>query len=152
MRISRAALSRHTLALMADFGVSGYGVKFGRLSGAWAHCDYNRKELKFHPSLLECDWVFANQIALHEVAHALAGPRAGHGRDWMKTARGMGYRLGVTVAYSSPINGEHKWVARCLVGQHHAIRYERGAADGELMCLPCFEGGAGEVPVLWEAL
>lgn len=151
MRISRQALSRHVTGLMVDFGVKGYGVKFGRLEGAWAHCDFAKHELKFNPTLLGCDWVFANQIALHEVAHALAGP-VGHGHEWLHTARRMGYRLGVRVEYGSPINGQHKWVARCLTGQHHAIRYERGAADGALMCLPCFDSGAGEVPVLWEAL
>src|SRR4030095_1637273 len=93
--------------LMVDFGVRGYTVRVGRSVGhSWAHCDYAKRELVFHPRLLSCDWVFVNQICLHEVAHALAGKSAGHGRDWLAVARGMGYRLGVKVPYVNRVAGE----------------------------------------------
>jgi hypothetical protein len=35
----------------------------------------------------------AEQAILHELAHALSGPRAGHGPQWRQAAAGLGYRL-----------------------------------------------------------
>lgn len=151
--ITKQSIRRRVAALMIDFGVKGYCVRVSSSTGtAWAHCDYERKEIVMHPRLLLCDWVFINQIALHEVAHALAGPKAGHGSTWLKTARGMGYRLGVKVPYVERVAGEHQWVAVCQTGQHSAIRYQKTAEDGELLCRPCHDSGAGNVGVFWDRL
>jgi hypothetical protein len=150
--ITSKALRRRAATVMVDFGVRRFSVRVGRVeSGVWAHCDYARRELVFGRALLLCDWVFVNQIILHEAAHALAGASAGHSKRWMDTARAMGYRLGAQVPYV-PVQGGHKWVAICETRQHSAIRYERGAADGERGCKPCLESGAGDVGVLWERL
>lgn len=147
------ALKRRAAAVCVDFGVRGYSIRVGAVrSGTWAHCDTVNRELVFGRALLSCDWVFVNQIILHEVAHAIAGAAAGHSRRWMDTARSMGYRLGVTAPYGERILGEHKWVAVCETGQHSAIRYERGGADGEIGCGPCLRSGAGDVGVFWERL
>lgn len=146
------ALKRRAAGVCVDFGVWGYSVRVGSpMAGAWAHCDYERREIVFSRMLLQCDWVFVNQIILHEVAHAVAGQAAKHGKGWMKTARAMGYRLGVRVPYVAVPAG-HKWVARCMTGQHSSIRYERGAADGVLGCRPCMESGGGDVGIVWEEL
>ena len=153
MIVSRSSLRRRVAALMIDYGVKGYTVRVGSTGGAaWAHCDFTKRELVFSPKLLWCDWVFVNQICLHEVAHALAGPKAGHGSRWLQTARGMGYRLGVTVPYTERLIGVHRWVASCQTGQHSAIRYNKTAEDGVLLCKPCHESGAGDVGVFWERL
>lgn len=138
---------------MLDFGVSGYTARVGRVEpGTWAHCDPNRKELVFGRALLLCDWIFVNQIVLHEVAHALAGPRAGHGKKWRDTAHAMGYTLGVAVAYVDVGLEQHTWVATCQQGLHSALRYERGGADGEIGCGKCVADGLGDVGVLWQRL
>lgn len=151
--IERAALRRRCAAVMVDFGVKGFTVRVGRSPGtAWAHCDFGKREIVFHPRLLETDWVFANQIILHEVAHALAGKTAGHSKKWMSVARGMGYRLGVVVPKTAPLPGEHKWAAVCQTGLHSAIRYEKTYEDGERSCKPCWDSGAGDVKVFWDKL
>lgn len=152
--IESKALRRRACAVMVDFGVSGFSARVGRSQrGSWAHCDYEAREIVLNRSLLWCDWVFVNQIILHEVAHAAAGASAGHTKKWMDVARAMGYRLGVKVPYSNPIKGApHKWVAVCATGQHSAIRFERGAEDGVLGCGPCLETGAGDVGVFWDRL
>lgn len=150
--IAASALRKRTAAVMVSFGVKGYSVRVGRAAtGAWAHCDQTRKEIVLGRELRDCDWVFVNQIILHEVAHAIAGG-AGHSREWLKTARAMGYRLGVQVPYNSPIEGEHKWVAVCATGAHSAIRYEKTSEDGESICGMCQDTGGGDVLVFWERL
>jgi hypothetical protein len=152
--ISSNGLKRRACSVMVDLGVRGFSARVGRVqAGTWAHCDYTKRELVFSRSLLLCDWVFANQIILHEVAHAEVGAAAGHTKKWLDVARAMGYRLGATVPYDAPIKGApHKWVAVCQTGQHSAIRFERGAEDGVLGCGPCMHSGAGDVGVFWERL
>lgn len=152
--ISPRQLRRRAAAVMVDFGLrGGWTVRVGTpAAGAWAHCSFEKRELVFGRALLSSDWIFVNQIILHEVAHALAGASAGHGRDWLHTARAMGYRLGVAASWEDCGLEVHTWVARCETGQHSALRYERGAADGELGCRPCLDSGAGDVGVLWERL
>lgn len=147
------SLRRRAAAVMVDFGVRGYTVRVGAVQrGTWAHCDYSKRELVFGRALLSCDWVFANQIVLHEVAHILSGPTAGHSKRWMDTARAMGYRLGAVVPYTERVPGVHRFVAVCETGQHSAIRYRQTAENGELGCKPCLESGAGDVGVNWERL
>lgn len=149
--ITKQGLKRRCAAVMIDFGVKGYTVRVGRAPGtAWAHCNISKREIVLHPRLMGTDWVFANQIILHEVAHALYG-KGGHGKEWMQIARGMGYRLGAKVPAPAPLPGEHKWVAVCETGLHSAIRYERGV-DGAVLCRPCWDSGAGEVMVFWDRL
>jgi len=152
--VTKQGIKRRVAALMVDFGVKGYTVRVGRSKGgSWAHCDYVKREIVMSSSLLSCDWVFINQIAIHEVAHAFVGPKVtAHGRDWLKTARSMGYRLGVKVPRGEPIKGEHKWVAVCETGLHSAIRFEKKAEDGVLLCRPCWDSGSGEVRVFWDRL
>jgi hypothetical protein len=151
--ISSKGLRRRAAAVMVDFGVRGYSVRVGAVQrGTWAHCDYTKREIVFGRALLWTDWIFVNQIILHEVAHAIAGTSAGHGPSWMTTARAMGYRLAAKVPYADRVVGVHRWVATCETGMHSAIRYTRAAADGVLGCKPCVESGAGDVGVFWERL
>lgn len=151
--ISSKSLKRRAATVMVDYGVRGYSVRVGAVQrGTWAHCDYTRRELVFGRALLDCDWVFVNQIIIHETAHIVAGQAAGHSKRWMDTARAMGYRLGAVVPYQDRVTGVHRWVAICETRQHSAIRFERGAADGVLGCRPCLESGAGDVGVLFEPL
>ena len=64
-----------------------------------------------------------HQVLLHEVAHALAGARAGHGPAWKRVAASLGYegkRL-----HDGAIAGElAPWVGQCPGGHAH-FRYRR---------------------------
>ena len=151
--MERSALRRRAAAVLVSYGVSGFTVRVGSIrAAAWAHCDFTRREIVFDPMLLGCDWVFANQIILHEVAHAIAGPQARHGRKWLDTARAMGYRLGAKVPRTDPQTIPHHWAVTCATGAHSAIKHERTYPDGAKLCRPCYESGGGEVMVFWEAL
>lgn len=64
-----------------------------------------------------------HQTLLHEVAHALAGPRAGHGASWRAIAADLGYEGGRL--HDGPIADElAPWVGTCPAG-HVIHRYRR---------------------------
>ncbi|OII11343.1 hypothetical protein BIU97_05395 [Curtobacterium sp. MCBA15_009] len=73
------------------------------------------------------------QVLLHEVAHALAGPRAGHGAGWKRTASALGYtgsRL-----HDGPIASElAPWIGVCPAGHEH-FRYR--TPTRQLACARC---------------
>lgn len=74
-----------------------------------------------------------DQVLLHEIAHALSGPRAGHGPAWRRTARSLGYtgsRL-----HDGPIASElAPWVGHCPAGHEH-FRYRTPTRP--LACARC---------------
>lgn len=64
-----------------------------------------------------------HQTLLHEVAHAIAGPTAGHGPAWKKIARELGYVGGTTHALETATELA-PWVGVCPNG-HLAYRHRR---------------------------
>ncbi|HWL02858.1 MAG TPA: SprT-like domain-containing protein [Microbacteriaceae bacterium] len=87
-------------------------------------CDHSRRRISVSRYLavrFEDDAI--HQVLLHEVAHALAGPRAGHGARWLGTARELGYTGGRT--HDGPIAIERApWVGTCPGGHEH-VRFRR---------------------------
>ena len=56
-------------------------------------CSYNDKKItvsKYLALVHSVDDVM--QTVLHEIAHALCGPKEGHGKKWLATAKRIGYR------------------------------------------------------------
>ena len=63
------------------------------------------------------------QTLLHELAHALAGPEAGHGEVWLVLARSLGYTGSRT--HDGPVAREFaRWVGQCPNG-HEVVRFRR---------------------------
>lgn len=80
-----------------------------------------------------------HQILLHEVAHAVAGPAAGHGPAWRKVAAEIGYVGGRTHAHESATEFA-RWVGTCPRG-HVVYRYRRpsGAPSSCATCSRSFD-------------
>ena len=87
-------------------------------------CNYTDKRITVSRHLaLRYEDDEIHQVLLHEVAHAVAGPRAGHGRRWLLTARELGYTGGRT--HDGPVAIEHaRWVGTCPGGHEH-VRFRR---------------------------
>ena len=87
-------------------------------------CNYTRHRItvsRYLASRFDDDEIY--QVLLHEVAHALAGPDAGHGSKWRRVARDLGYEGGRT--HDGEIAAEYaKWVGRCPAGHEH-VRFRR---------------------------
>ncbi|HEV7949695.1 MAG TPA: SprT-like domain-containing protein [Glaciihabitans sp.] len=59
-----------------------------------------------------------HQVLLHEVAHALAGPRAGHSSTWRQIAGSIGYE-GSRLYQGQIANEVAPWVGTCPAGHLH---------------------------------
>jgi predicted SprT family Zn-dependent metalloprotease len=67
-----------------------------------------------------------HQILLHEIAHAIAGPRVGHGAAWRAIAKSLGYDGKRT--HDGAIADEFApWIGTCPAGHIH-YRYKRPRA------------------------
>lgn len=86
-----------------------------------------------------------HQILLHEVAHALAGPRAAHGPKWQAIARNLGYDGKRT--HDGEIADElAPWVGACPAGHAH-YRYRKPTRA--FACGLCARGYRQENVITW---
>lgn len=97
-------------------------------------CNYTARRIsvsRYLAARFEDDEI--HQILLHEVAHAMAGSKAGHGAAWKRIAREIGYVGGRT--HDGEIAAElAPWVGRCAAG-HEYVRFRR--PSGEHSCSAC---------------
>lgn len=87
-------------------------------------CNYDRKRISVSRLLAvryEDDEI--HQVLLHEVAHAMAGPRAGHGPGWKRVAADLGYE-GKRLHDGAVATELAPWVGTCPAGHEH-YRYRR---------------------------
>jgi predicted SprT family Zn-dependent metalloprotease len=97
-------------------------------------CDYTRKRItvsRYLAARYEDD--DNHQTLLHEVAHALAGPDAGHGARWKKIARELGYVGGVT-HHGETATELAPWIGTCPAGH---IAYRHRAPTRATSCVTC---------------
>ncbi|PZU39785.1 MAG: sprT domain-containing protein [Microbacterium sp.] len=102
-------------------------------------CDYTRRRITVSRYLsARYDDETNHQTLLHEVAHALAGPAAGHGPVWKKAARELGYTGGTTHHGETAVELA-PWVGVCPAG-HVAYRHRRPTrAASCVRCAPRFD-------------
>lgn len=97
-------------------------------------CNYTAKRITVSRHLAaKFDDDAIHQVLLHEVAHALAGSRAGHGPRWRGIAADLGY-VGKRL-HDGPIASElAPWVGTCPRGHEH-FRYRQ--PKNALACGKC---------------
>lgn len=102
-------------------------------------CDYTRKRISVSRYLAARHDDDANhQTLLHEVAHALAGPDAGHGPKWKSIARDLGY-VGGTTHHGETATELAPWIGVCPAG-HIAYRHRRATRPTSCAkCAPRFD-------------
>ncbi len=87
-------------------------------------CNYTHKRItvsKYLAARYEDDEI--HQVLLHEVAHAIAGTRAGHGPRWKAIAKDLGYE-GKRLHDGAIATELAPWVGTCPAGHVH-YRYRR---------------------------
>jgi ribosomal protein L37AE/L43A len=80
---------------MATFGLleAGWSFHFDRAKRRFGVCRFERKEISVSIHLVRLnDPPECEDTVLHEIAHALAGPRAGHGPRWRAACMSVGAR------------------------------------------------------------
>jgi predicted SprT family Zn-dependent metalloprotease len=86
-----------------------------------------------------------HQILLHEVAHAVAGPRAGHGPKWRRIAAELGY-VGRRTHDGEVAHELAPWVGSCPAGHEH-FRYRQPTRP--LSCGVCHRGFDRAHMIVW---
>jgi predicted SprT family Zn-dependent metalloprotease len=87
-------------------------------------CNYTNKHIsvsRYLAGRYEDDEI--HQVLLHEVAHAIAGSRAGHGPKWKAVAAELGYE-GKRLHDGAIANELAPWVGTCPAGHLH-YRYRK---------------------------
>ncbi|MBU1587854.1 MAG: SprT-like domain-containing protein [Actinobacteria bacterium] len=87
-------------------------------------CNYTDKRIsvsKYLAARYEDDEI--HQVLLHEVAHAIAGTRAGHGPKWRAIAKDLGYE-GKRLHDGAVATEFAPWVGTCPAGHVH-YRYRQ---------------------------
>lgn len=106
------------------FGTGSWTFGFDRAKRRAGLCNYTDRRITVSRHLaasFEDDEI--HQILLHEVAHALVGAEAGHGAEWKRVARELGYVGGRT--HDGEVAAElAPWVGRCPAGHEH-VRFRR---------------------------
>ena len=82
--LAETLMRKHGLPRAWSFGFDRSKVRFGK-------CDYRRKLISLSSHLVALnDQPNVEETILHEIAHALAPPRAGHGPAWRTVALSIG--------------------------------------------------------------
>ena len=110
--------------LFQKHGLVNYSFGFDRAVRRAGLCNYTQRRItlsKHFVANAEMDGI--EQVLLHEIAHALAGQSAGHGKTWRAKATELGYRheklSGEAVSKSVA-----KWVGVCP-GNHSHYRMRK---------------------------
>lgn len=85
------------------------------------------------------------QVLLHEVAHALAGPNAGHGPRWKSIARELGYE-GERTHHGEIAHEYARWIGYCPAGHQH-VRFRRPTRV--VSCGACSRGYSEHHRIIW---
>ncbi len=120
------------IALHLDPSVWSFG--FDNAKTRAGLCNYTHKRItvsRYLAARYDDDEI--HQVLLHEVAHAIAGARAGHGPRWRKVAAELGY-AGKRTHDGAIADELAPWVGSCPAGHVH-YRYRKPARP--LACGRC---------------
>jgi SprT protein len=131
-------VSEKVIALAAELfqrhGITNYSFGFDRAIRRAGLCDYKNRRITLSKHLVAGgDIDLIHQVLLHEIAHALAGQAAGHGKLWKQKATELGYRHeridGTDIAKDSA-----KWRGACPAGHEH---FRSRRPTRQLSCKHC---------------
>ncbi|WP_433303746.1 SprT-like domain-containing protein [Actinoplanes sp. CA-030573] len=115
---------RLAAGLMDRHGLTGWRLVFDNAKTRAGVCRFDRKEIGLSRPLVELyEAAQVTETVLHEIAHALAGPRHGHDRVWRTIAR----RIGCSGSRCMPADApsvEGPWVGVCPAG-HRTTAHRR---------------------------
>lgn len=127
--------ARMARQLMDQHRLRGWSFAFNRAKRGMGLCRYREKriELSIH-FVLRNDEAEVRDTILHEIAHALAGPRAGHGEAWKRKCVEIGatpQRCGVAAMPAG------RWRATCPTCGREHHRHRRPLPGRRYFCRPC---------------
>lgn len=134
--------------LMTRHGPAGWSFRFDRARVRAGACHHNTRTISLSPWITAAhDEAQVRDTLLHEIAHALVGPRHGHDAVWQARAREIGasgercYQGG-----DEPVV-PGRWQGRCAAG-HVVHRHRRPTRV--LVCTRCRGGSTLRRVLRWE--
>lgn len=123
--------------LMDDHGLALWSFAFDNAKRRCGNCDFGRRKITLsrHYVAMNDEWEIRDTI-LHEIAHAIAGFKAGHGPDWRKVA----VRIGATpkrCADASVEMPKAPWKLVCATGHVVGFRHRRNRNMAHYGCGKC---------------
>jgi predicted SprT family Zn-dependent metalloprotease len=127
------------LQLMAQHGLADWSFGFNRRKRTLGLCWYRRQriELSLHFTLAN-DEPLVRDTILHEIAHALAGEKAGHGPRWKALCTQIGCKPERCDRSAAMPPG--RWRAACPGCGHEFSRHRRPRRDRTYACRTCGPG------------
>ena len=135
------------LTLMEKHGLiaKGWGFKFDRAVRRFGLCSYRKKQISLSAPLVSVNnRAEVTETILHEIAHALAGHKAGHGPVWKAMAKSIG--CDGNRCYDSnkvttvPTTVRSQYVAHCPSCNKEFRRVKRVSAGQSHSCSACSGG------------
>ncbi len=129
-------LAAHVMAtdLLAHHGLDDWTIAFDNAKRRAGQCRFRTRVISISAGLTRLhDPAEVRDTVLHEIAHALAGPSAGHGPLWQQQARAIGCSARRCVSPEAPrLPGA--WLGVCSAG-HTVERHRR--PERVLTCPQC---------------
>jgi len=143
-RFQRLRLSRfdflETIAgeLMRQHGLAGsWEFVFDSAKQRAGLCNYTDYQISLSKYIVQYHTIDqSEQVILHEIAHALAGKSAGHGPNWKKIAKSLGYR-GEKFTGKEIAEKTARFIGECRKGHRH---YRFKSPRAQLACGYCGRG------------
>nr|WP_296065410.1 SprT-like domain-containing protein [uncultured Actinoplanes sp.] len=139
--------ARHlACGLMARHGLTGWRLVFDNAKTRAGVCRFDRREIGLSRALVSLyDVEQVTEAVLHEIAHALVGPRHGHDRAWRATARRIGCSGKRCMPPDAP-SVDGPWVGVCPRG-HRTTAHRRPVRVKS--CRDCSPGFTSSAIFTW---
>ena len=126
-------------AMLSEHGLSDWSLKLDHARRRAGSCDYRKKQISLSRHYVRyAEPAHIQDTILHEIAHALVGPRHGHDAVWRMKAREIGCTATRchTLEFAAP-----PWIMHCPNGCFESPRHRR---TPNLVCAQC------KTPILYK--
>lgn len=107
------AAKQLAVKLMAEHDLRDWKFEFDNAKRRFGLCSYRKKTISLSKALTELNDEFQiRDTILHEIAHALAGARCGHGYKWRLKAKEIGC-TGTRCYSNAVIQPKGKYIYKC---------------------------------------
>lgn len=128
------------------FGAGAWTFGFDNAKRRAGLCNFTNKRITVSRYLAaKYDDDEIHQILLHEVAHAMAGNEAAHGKKWQNVAREIGY-VGERTHNGEIAHELAPWIGSCPAGHEHT-RFRKPTRA--MSCAKCARRFSEEHLITW---
>lgn len=149
MKIAEAQELAELAMIENGLDLTGWEFRFDKAVRRFGACHHHRRLITLSKTLTELNSEEeVRDTVLHEIAHALAGSRAGHGRAWKQWAQKIGARPERTYSSANVTTPPPKFIGRCINGHTTTGNKRRSSACAK--CCNEHNGGQYTDDFKWE--